>query len=200
MLRLAGVILGIAVAVALAVALAWSRTEAGQYWVGVAQVETGHYQAAEQTARTLIAAHPTSEYNYYRLLASALRRSGQTQAQLDVYDTSVRLFPDNIYAHGHRCWYNALFGDASRVMDSCERSVALSLDNDPRPIFWRGMARARMGDRQRAIADLDEAIARWQRDSSNEWLYRQCVRWVAILRAGGDPFEDDALKTARQSS
>jgi len=176
-----------------------SRTPTGRFWTGVVLLETGQDDAAVNVARRLVSEHPGEDYDYYRLLATALRRTGQTAEQLGVLDEAVRTLPDDFSAHGHRCWYGALFGDAAAVLDSCDRAVELSDARRPNPIFWRAAARVLAGDREGAIADFETVLAMWERSGHGNQEYRAAARrWLETLRAGGNPLDEETLARVRK--
>jgi tetratricopeptide (TPR) repeat protein len=90
------------------------------------------------------------------------------------------------------CWYGALYGQAGRVADgACEVAIALA-DVD---IFRRsrGLARARAGDVEGAIADLQVYM------SSHEWDY-ELDEILERLENGEDPdaiFDAETLERLR---
>lgn len=177
-----------------------SRLPQVRYWWGVTQLEAGFPLAAARTARAVIdEGQADSTYEFYRLLAAGQRRGGQIAAQLDTFDQAALRFPDDWRAQGHRCWYGALFGDGERVMDSCDRAVALGPPDRGEPLAWRAVARSLAGNRAAAVEDLTAAMARW--DGGSQWGTPYVERrrdWLRRLKAGEDPFDEAMLGRERQ--
>lgn len=200
MARLAG--WGLVGAFLLLGVLLWAllRLPQGRYWWGVAQLESGFPAAASRTASAAIADGIALDYGFYRLLAAGQRRSGLTEAQLETFDQAVAEFPDSWMAQGHRCWYGSLFGRAAAVMDSCDAAIRLAPPTRAEPWSWRAVARALAGSPDQAIADLEEALRRW--DENGAWgspYVEERRRWLRLLREGRDPFDEATLETQRQS-
>jgi len=175
-----------------------ARIPATRYWWGVVQLESGFPAAAARTARRLVD-EPDPGYAPYRLLATAQRRTGQIQAQLATFDQAVALYPESWSAQGNRCWYGALFGEAERVMDSCDRAAALAPETRGESMGWRAVARALTGDRAGAIADLEEALRRLDaRGMANRPYATRRRQWLEQLRVGEDPFDEATLQAERE--
>src|SRR5262245_6714440 len=96
------------------------------------------------------------------------------------------------------CWLGSLDGRASDVLAACERAVTLAPD-DGQVRDSRGLARALTGDRSGAIDDFTAFIAWARPDAALAAGAAQREAWVATLRAGGDPFDADALRALRES-
>jgi tetratricopeptide (TPR) repeat protein len=176
------------------------RLPQARYWWGVTQLEAGFPAAAARTAQGAIDEGLATHYGFYRLLAAGQRRTGRIAEQLATFDEAVRRFPDFWFAQGHRCWYGSLFGDARRVLDSCDRAVDLAPKSRGEPLAWRGVARALSGDRAGAIADLEAAMARW--DGGSQWgspYVKRRREWLRQLKAGKDPFDEATLDRERRS-
>lgn len=182
--------------------LAWGllRLPQGRYWWGVAQLEAGFPEAAIRTARGAIDDGVALDYGFYRLLAAGQRRAGQVEAQLATFDQAVDRFPDHWMAQGHRCWYGSLFGRAAAVMDSCDAATRLAPATRAEPWAWRAVARALAGSPDQAVADLEEALRRW--DESGAWgspYVEERRRWLRLLQEGRDPFDEETLERQRRS-
>jgi len=176
-----------------------AQTPNGRYWTGVVLLEAGRYEQAAQIAAALVEQDPRDHYSYYRLWATALRRGGEIEAQLEVLDTAARVFPDYWRTQGHRCWYHTLFADPAPVMDACDRAVAMAPEDEGYPYGWRAVAKARLGDRAGAIGDLEIAVDRWISSGyGQERPYVQVRRrWLETLKGGGDPFDEATMKRLR---
>lgn len=200
--RMAGCLLAIGLLVLCAASAgAWrlARTPEGRFWTGVLWLELGQHARAEAIARDLVELPEPNDYSHYRLWAAALRRSGRETEQLAVFDRAVAEFPDRWEAQGHRCWYGSLFGDPRAVLAGCDRSIELAPPDDGSAHGWRALARLRLGDRAGAEADLEEALARWERGGYDGLHYRRRRAWLEDLRAGRDPLDEAALEALRES-
>ncbi|MCE7938712.1 hypothetical protein DCC79_00585 [bacterium] len=196
--RLALAALGLGLCGLCAATVAWTQTVTGRYWTAVVWIETERYDWAVSVAEGLVRDEPRRSYAYYRLLATALRRSGRPEAQLAVYDEAVEQFPDHSLAHGHRCWYGTLFGDPRTVIDSCDRAIEIGEGTSGSAHARRAVARALTGDRPGAIADLEAALAIWDRRDFRGRTYDTRAAWLEALRDGRDPFDDATLEQLRR--
>jgi hypothetical protein len=94
------------------------------------------------------------------------------------------------------CWFGSLYGAAGRVLDACEAAVAAAPE-DGGIRDSRGLARALTGDVAGAIADFEFAVA-WARETGNEEAFIDSREgWIAELRAGRDPFDEETLAQLR---
>jgi len=164
-----------------------ARTPVGRYWTSVVLLEAGRLERSERIARELVADPTVRGYGHYRVLAAALRRQGKVREQLSVYDDAIVAYPTLEIAHGHRCWYYALFDNPEHVMDSCDAAVALAAPSKAgKAHFWRAAARAMAGDGTGAIEDLNAAREAWAAGAEAAPAYRAtAARWLATLQAGG---------------
>jgi len=86
------------------------------------------------------------------------------------------------------CWFGTLSQQTEQVLNACEQAVLLS-DGD---VFYRdsrGVARAMTGDIEGAIADFEVFVQEYHDDA----LVAQRQAWIDMLKAGENPFEDEAL-------
>lgn len=196
--RLALAMVGLGVCGVCGAVAAWTQTPTGRYWTAVVWLEAERYDWAVAAAEGLVRDHPDRSYADYRLLATALRRSGQPEAQLAVYDAAVERFPDHSLAHSHRCWYGTLFADPRTVMRSCDRAIEISEGSSGSAFARRAVARALTGDRPGAIADLEAALAIWDERDFRGRTYDTRAEWLAALRAGADPFDAETLERLRR--
>ena len=96
------------------------------------------------------------------------------------------------------CRRGALSGKAAEVLAYCDEAVGLAADTD---IGWmyhdRGVARALAGDQVRAIEDLKFFVA-WSKDNGlYEPFGARGERWIEVLEAGQNPFDEVALEALR---
>jgi tetratricopeptide (TPR) repeat protein len=181
-----------------AVAGAWARTPFGRYMSGVLLLQVNQYDAVIRIGQGLVRDRPTENAAYYKLLGSAYRRKGDIDAMMEVMLQGTTAIPDSWYAQTERCWYGALFGHAAEVMDSCDRAIELSPPTEGWGYLLRGFARALIGDRQGAIADMTEGLARWHEYESKYARQRQpWDQWLVALKAGQDPFTPEVLEAER---
>lgn len=97
------------------------------------------------------------------------------------------------------CWTGSLAGFATEVLYACEHAVRLA-DEQERPFTLdsRAIARALAGDRQGAAEDLETFIA-WAKEAGvDEELIRRRAPWPSALRAGRNPFDQEALDQLRR--
>ncbi len=191
--------LGLAVSCGLGV-FSWRllRTPTGRYLTAVLWLQVDDYERVIETTRGLIDDFPQENLTYYKLLATGYRRSGQIEEQLATYDEAVRRLPDSWNAHSHRCWYGTLYGRAEEVMDSCNRAVELAPPGEGWGLVRRGAARAILGDREAAIEDIEEGLARWDRVAPGRDTIQPWREWLEVLKAGGNPFDEATLQYERQ--
>ncbi len=118
--------------------------------------------------------------------------SGHLQEAIQSYADAKKLDPQKISATSWNtlCWYGALYGYASQIMEACEQAVKLRPDigeiHDS-----RGVARALTGNTQGSIEDFSAYL----KDAPDgDPSKRQRQRWVDSLRTGKNPFTPEELK------
>jgi len=90
------------------------------------------------------------------------------------------------------CWNGSLYGQAAKVMDACEKAVALAPKN--RGIRdSRALARALTDNIQGAIEDYQFAIEK----SDQEEYKSKAQGWLDALQKGENPFSEEVLKGMR---
>lgn len=186
LLRLAALALAVVLVLLLAAAAVAWRSERVRYVAALASSDLGLHPVTLFVARSLERDPPLADWDAFRLEAKALRHMGHWQESLAVYDRAVAALPDSWWAHSHRCFYNALLGDARDGLDSCDRQ--LDLDPDQLDVAYdrRAIARALTGDNEGAVADFELAIHLME-PLGDDW--RRPVRevWLTRLRAGDVP-------------
>jgi tetratricopeptide (TPR) repeat protein len=170
------------------------RTERGRFALVAGLSEAGLHGVSLPLAHGLRVDYPTSNWHYYRLEARDLRRLGRVAESLAVYDAAVAALPDEWWAHSHRCFYNALMGDAARVLDSCDRQLELGPTWPDVAYDRRAIARAVVGDRAGAIADFERAVDWMRRSAPQDWRLPTRQAWLDQLRAGRDPLTEAAIR------
>ena len=137
---------------------------------------------------------PTAYFNrglvYSDLEELAASRSDLRRAQA--------LSPINVIFNRILCWQTALSGSPQDALPHCERAIAHDPSDQSREA--RGLAYARTGRTERAIADL-EAFLGWvdasPKDSCRDTYRASRADWVAKLRSGNDPFDPETLRQLR---
>jgi tetratricopeptide (TPR) repeat protein len=172
------------------------RTEMGRFATLYALYDWGLYDQAVSLADGLIKDYPHSRWDYYRLKAAALRRSGHYKESLAVYDAAIAASPNWWWAYSHRCFYGALLGDAKQVLDSCDKQFELNPSDAVVAYDRRAIARTMAGDRAGAIADFEKALQ--LSDQGVPVPYAPGLRalrgsWLATLKAGGNPLTQDVI-------
>jgi hypothetical protein len=193
MLRLALPLILVGMCGLASVALVASRSEKGRHFITYYLSATHHPDRALGMAEALVRDYPTGRWEYYRLEAYNLRHLGRVHESLAVYDRAIAVMPGEWWAHSHRCFYNAMLADASTVMDSCDRSIELG-PTDPAVAYERrAIARALVGNRAGAIADLELSIAAYRQAKRTPPELESRERWLATLRAGDNPFTPEEI-------
>jgi len=116
---------------------------------------------------------------------AAYRRAEELHPKLDIPASAFNIL----------CWFGSVLGHAAQVQRACDRAVQLLPDPDIRDS--RGVARALNGDYQGAIEDFEAFVESKQ---SHEWEHSSVEKrrkWVASLRAGQNPFDQEALADLR---
>lgn len=174
------------------------QTPTGRYLRAVLWLQVDEYDRVIDITCDLIDDYPEANLTYYKLLATGYRRAGRIEEQLATYDEAVRALPDSWNAHSHRCWYGMLYGRTEEVMASCNRAVELAPPGEGWGHVRRGAARAVLGDREGAIRDIEEGLARWDRVAPGRDTIQPWREWLEVLKAGGDPFDERALERERR--
>ncbi|MDM8561772.1 hypothetical protein QUF54_00280 [Candidatus Marithioploca araucensis] len=124
-----------------------------------------------------------------------LAGKGKIIAAIDKYQEAQQMDPNlKISAEGWNwlCYGGSLYGHAAKVMNSCEKAVALAPEN------WgirdsRALARALTGNIQGAIEDLQFVIEK----SDDEEYKSKRQGWLDSLQKGENPFTEEVLKKLR---
>ena len=92
------------------------------------------------------------------------------------------------------CWQGSLAGQATAVLEACDRAVAVTPAADDNLDYAhqsRAIARALTGNLQGAIADLEDTGASSDDDALTG-------RWISALQQGRNPFTPAVLERMRQ--
>jgi WD40 repeat protein len=149
-----------------------------------------------QTCRDL-PPHP-SYIKYLLSLADQQAREGKIDQASAALADAQRQSPNYVAGATYwntLCWLGALSGHVKDVLDACGRAVALAPYN-AKYRDSRGLARALTGDPTGAIEDFEAFIA-WaneQDPESNQAAITQREHWIADLRAGRQPFDEETLR------
>jgi tetratricopeptide (TPR) repeat protein len=198
-----GALLGCGGAVALGLvacgaALALGQFPLPRYYLAALLLESERYGLAERLANDLVRDYPRQSLAFYQLQAAVYRRTGRYEAQQAVLDALVANMPENWESYSDRCWYGSLFGDPARVLDSCDRAVAMAPPTRGFPHARRAFARIQLGDMAGAEADLTEALRRWDRYRRGpRWMVESRRRWLADIQAGRNPLDEATLAFER---
>ncbi|MBN2394416.1 MAG: hypothetical protein JXR84_27020 [Anaerolineae bacterium] len=130
-----------------------------------------------------------------------LARAGEIEKALAAYAQAQVYNPDMVIAAASwntLCWFGSLHGYASEVLFACDEAVTLeseySNDRDS-----RGLARALTGDIAGAIKDFEAYVA-WLKENGRyegSGSGPQREEWIAELKAGRNPFEEETLQELR---
>jgi tetratricopeptide (TPR) repeat protein len=93
------------------------------------------------------------------------------------------------------CWYGSLAGKASEVMEACQRAVETHEEHGGYRDS-RGVARALVGEKEGAIEDFRYYI-QWGKTTGKRPQSRiqQRVQWIRQLKAGGNPFDQQTVRS-----
>jgi tetratricopeptide (TPR) repeat protein len=181
------------------------QTKANQL-VAAALVNKGESLASEEKLDDAIAAFkqalaldaslkfdPQTKAN--QSLASALMRKGKIDEAIAQYTKAQQLDPHlqvDAEQWNSLCWSGATYQQAAKVMEACEKAVAL----DPQNFQYRdsrGLARALTGNVTGAIEDFQFFVEKTE--DADRKAQRQ--RWIEALRKGENPFTAEVLKELR---
>ena len=137
--------------------------------------------------------------------ATAYFNRGLVYSELEEWGASLSdlrraqaLSPIDVTFNRILCWQTALSGSPQDALPHCERAIAHDPSDQSREA--RGLAYARTGRTERAIADL-EAFLAWvdasPKDSCRDTYRASRADWVAKLRSGSDPFDPETLRELR---
>lgn len=189
MLRLVAMLALVGLCLLSLVGVVAAQSESGRYFVVFMLAHSDRYNLALPRAEALVRDFPTSNWHYYRIKAQSLRHLGRFEESLAVYDRAIEIMPDQWWAYSHRCFYGALLADPTLVMAACDRSIELSPDDPATAHDRRAIVRALVGDREGAIADLEETMRIWQQEGTGYSHRQQAARakWLERLHAGEEP-------------
>lgn len=90
------------------------------------------------------------------------------------------------------CWYGSLYEQTTRVMEVCEKAVALAPENrDIRES--RALARTLLGNFPGAIEDFQFALEKY----GDEQYQTKTQAWINALKKGQNPFTKEVLEELR---
>lgn len=197
MLKLGAVLALMSACAVTAVSWRLAQTRTGTLTVAMVLNRTGQPHIAERLSRELIAEDPSGNVSYYKELARSLRRQGEVQAQLAVFDQAIEALPLSWVAHSQRCWYYTLYGRAAEVMPSCDYATE-HVGESGYAHARRGVARATLGDLDGAATDIEEGLHRWATASIRHDPPQPWNAWLAALEAGENPFDAATLAAERE--
>ena len=127
-----------------------------------------------------------------------LTKKGEIEEAIAKYQEAQQMdshLDISAYFWNKLCWNGSLYGYAAKVMDACEKAVALEPeDKDYRRSL--GLARALTDNIQRAIEDFQFYVER----NTQEWQKKnkqQVQNWLDALQKGENPFTPEVLKGLR---
>ena len=137
--------------------------------------------------------------------ATAYFNRGLVYSELDEWGASLSdlrraqaLSPIDVTFNRVLCWQIAVSASPQDALPHCERAIAHDPSDQSREA--RGLAYARTGRTERAIADL-EAFLGWvdasPKESCRDVFGASRADWVAKLRSGSDPFDPETLRELR---
>ena len=129
-----------------------------------------------------------------------LAQNGEVVSSRVAISKAIMLVPDitvNPKIWNEICWQGTLSGMVAQSLDACEQAVSSAPENG---YFHdsRGLARALIGDIDRAIADFTFAI-QWAKETGyDESFITSRQRYVDELKAGKNPFTAVELQRLRE--
>ena len=140
---------------------------------------------------------------------NGLAEVGLTDEAISTYQRAVELNPaleTDPEPKAQLCKWGALWRRAELVLETCEQAVTLS-DGAPKIRDSRGVARSLTGDTAGAIEDFEAFVDLLKQqavfDSASNKIRtydtdgRQREEWIAALKAGKNPFDEEMLKALR---
>ncbi len=88
-----------------------------------------------------------------------------------------------------------MYGYAAKVIEFCDKAVALATKGDCHIRDSRALARALTGNIKGAIKDFQSFVASDCEDDDESKKQRQ--RWIEVLRRGENPFTPEELERLR---
>lgn len=128
---------------------------------------------------------------------SLYARLNKVKEALADFHRAVQLEPNSASAQNALCWNGSLLGQATQVISACDKAIAAAHPQEKN--FFRdsrGVARALLGYRQGAIADL-QAFVEWsQSDLAKADQFHRHLQarislrqsWIQTLQRNQDPF------------
>ncbi len=96
------------------------------------------------------------------------------------------------------CWFGSLDGFADQVMPACERAVSLAPANQASGFRdSRGLALALTGQTDKAIEDFQAFVDWSMQNGYYDTDGRQREEWIAALKRGENPFDQQLLQSLR---
>ena len=146
-----------------------------------------HVPVWDQTARDMTIA-----------TATGLVRGGEVERGLEIFDELQRSVADlavSARQYNRFCWFGTLWGFPAEVRSYCRRAVDLQPENGNYRDS-RGVMLAMMGEFDEAVESFEFYI-QWaaERGLPEERLVLR-MAWIDALKAGDNPFEDEALRAA----
>ncbi|RKZ90371.1 MAG: hypothetical protein DRR19_10270 [Candidatus Parabeggiatoa sp. nov. 1] len=134
--------------------------------------------AIQEKREKIIASFPQQQGKIdpeFEFIASLLKRKQETSATI--------------------CRYGSLYGYAAKVIEFCDKAVALATKGDCHIRDSRALARALTGNIKGAIKDFQSFVASDCEDDDESKKQRQ--RWIEVLRRGENPFTPEELERLR---
>ncbi|MEO8085001.1 MAG: hypothetical protein ABI780_14355, partial [Ardenticatenales bacterium] len=183
----------------LAAGIVAARRPMGRYALGAGLISIGLPGPSLSLAQGLIDDYPDQNAAFYLLKSAAQRTLGHLDESFVTLDEAVQKFPNTFAANDDRCLYGALFGDPKAALPYCDKAVTLIGSRQANAaLAHRGMARALAGDRDGAMADLDEAVASWRAQGIRDAQFaRPYGVMLDALHEGRDPLDAAALQRER---
>jgi WD40 repeat protein len=97
------------------------------------------------------------------------------------------------------CWQGALREKPEAVIQACDRAVTVASEEEDGAIHdSRGVARARLGDYDGAIADFELFLAWAPQHERSEADITKRKEWIGKLKQKQNPFDPDTLRRLRE--
>lgn len=160
---------------------------------GVLHETHRNYDSAFADYDNAVRTNPKNAYAYVNRGDMYERKGDRTRAFED-FATAIKLEPNNADNWNVRCWALVRSNvDIRQALSDCNKALELK-PRDAAFLKNRGFVHVRLGNYDRAIADLDAAIENRQRFAAGFYL-----RGIAKLRKGDGSGKDDIARAAEIS-
>jgi tetratricopeptide (TPR) repeat protein len=142
---------------------------------------------------------PSGVFQITALARTQLEKGKSDEAKAIIQEALDWILPlEDAVTDNTFCWFGSLDGFAAQVMPACDEAVSLASESLVAGFRdSRGLALALTGKTEKAIEDfqafVDWSIQNGYYDSDG----RQREEWIAALRRGENPFDQQLLQSLR---